>query len=150
MSERNAKAKLSIASPSQSWVDAFTNPLTTAPSRVANTVADKIDAPSLNRSPLQAMIQGGLAGMTQGAGNVMSDMTSPANIIGMAAGPMGKVMSGMGKAAPAIAKVAKPAMDIVENIPKRQIMPAMGDVEALLGDMARNMAKIPKSRALAR
>jgi len=63
---------------------AMSDPLTDAPSRAANLIANKIDVPSLGRSPMLARIQGALAGATQGAGDVASSLTSPLNIIAAA------------------------------------------------------------------
>lgn len=62
------------------FLNAVTSPLTTAPSEWANSAADKIDQPSLTRSPLAARLNGFVAGATQGLGNVASNMTSPLSI----------------------------------------------------------------------
>lgn len=55
-------------------------PLTDAPSRAADFVANKIDEPSLDRSPLRAKLEGFAAGATQGVGDVLTQMTSPLDL----------------------------------------------------------------------
>lgn len=59
---------------------AISDPLTDAPSRFAKSVGDMIDAPSLDRSPTMARIQGFGAGALQGIGDLVSGLTSPIGI----------------------------------------------------------------------
>lgn len=63
-----------------------TTPLTNIPSELANSVANEIDFPSLDRSPMRARLEGMAGGMAQGIGNVVDDMTSPLGLA-MTLGP---------------------------------------------------------------
>lgn len=148
MSEPNGKKKQSISSPSDSFLDFYLNPTTTAPSRAASAVANKIDQPSLNRGPMMAMLQGGLAGAIEGAGNVVSDMTSPLSIATALTG--GAISNTAVKGAKALNKISRltpvaKTLDTVTSNPVRQVMPKMDDVEALLADMRRNVARVPNA-----
>jgi hypothetical protein len=60
--------------------DAISQPLTTLPSEFASGLADYIDRPSLERSPLRAQIEGFGAGALQGLGDVISGFTSPIDL----------------------------------------------------------------------
>lgn len=62
----------------------LTQPLTTAPSEFATSVADYIDAPSPDRSPMMARIAGFGAGALQGIGDLISQSTSPVDLATMA------------------------------------------------------------------
>ena len=64
---------------SRGW-KAISEPLTDLPSKFASSVADYIDAPSLERSPMMARIQGFGAGAIQGLGDIASSLTSPINL----------------------------------------------------------------------
>jgi len=68
------------------------DPLWKGPSRVASSMADYIDPPAGEGGRLR----GFLAGATEGAGDVLSGMTSPASIAGMLAGPaIGRLGGGL-------------------------------------------------------
>ena len=67
-------------------MDQLLQPMVNAPAYYGKVLADKIDQPSVNRSPFQAKLMGLLAGMTEGAGNVASEMTSPANLAMLSTG----------------------------------------------------------------
>jgi hypothetical protein len=60
--------------------DAISQPLTTLPSEFADTIANYIDRPSLERSPLRAQIEGFGAGAVEGLGDVISGLTSPIDL----------------------------------------------------------------------
>lgn len=60
--------------------DAISQPLTTLPSEFADTIANYIDQPSLERSPLRAQIEGFGAGAMEGLGDVISGFTSPIDL----------------------------------------------------------------------
>jgi hypothetical protein len=60
--------------------DAISQPLTTLPSEFADTIANYIDRPSLERSPLRAQIEGFGAGAIEGLGDVISGFTSPIDL----------------------------------------------------------------------
>lgn len=60
-------------------------PVTDFPSRVGNYLADKIDAPSLDRTPFDAQTRGLLAGITKGIGDAATGMFTPSNIVATAA-----------------------------------------------------------------
>lgn len=64
---------------SKVW-NTLSSPLTNIPSDVANYLADKIDIPSLERSPLAARAQGFIAGAGQGIGNIATSLTSPIDL----------------------------------------------------------------------
>lgn len=55
-------------------------PLTTAPSEAASAVANSIDQRSLNESKLGAQLKGFAAGALEGAGNLVSSLTSPLDL----------------------------------------------------------------------
>ena len=58
------------------------------------------------------------------------------------------MMGVLGKAAtPAVKGLAGVTPDLVERTPVKQIIPSMDDVGALLGDMKRNMARVPQGQA---
>lgn len=63
----------------RTW-DKLNEPLTDLPSRVASRVADTIDAPSVDRSPFAAQVEGFLGGATEGLGDLLSGFTSPINL----------------------------------------------------------------------
>jgi hypothetical protein len=109
----------SSAGPSKSLWERANEPLTDAPSKAAAKLADAIDQPSLERSPLKAKLQGFVAGATKGAGDVVSSLTSPLNLGltalglgGEAAGAKG--LLGVSKAARA-AEAALQAPLVVEG-----------------------------------
>lgn len=91
-----------------------------------------------------AMGRGGIAGMAQG----LRGMTSPMDFAGMAAGAAGpamKALGGLGRGGQAMARMA-PTLDIIEPQVVKQVAPAAGDVADLIGDMQRNLARIPTGR----
>jgi len=80
----------------------LTQPLTTAPSRIAGGIAEYIDQPSLERSPMRARIQGFGAGALEGLGDLISGLTSPLDLAllattGGAAGAARKGLTGLTK-----------------------------------------------------
>lgn len=99
---------------------------------------DMVDSPSLERSPMEARMRGFGAGAMEG----MRQLATPLNMGMMAAGPA----IGMMRGAKAASKVINPGFDLIEANPVAQITPAMDDVNALIGDLQRNLAKIPKRR----
>lgn len=64
----------------ESMWDAISQPLTTLPSEFASGIANMIDQPSLERSPLRAQIEGFGAGAIEGLGDVISGLTSPIDL----------------------------------------------------------------------
>ena len=103
----------------------------------ADGAADAIDSPSVERSPMEARVRGFGAGALQG----LAGMSTPLNI-GMAAMPaMGAMMRG-GQAAKRLA----PALDLIDTPTPKQVMPGADDVNALIGDLRRNLAKVPSRR----
>lgn len=105
---------------------------------------DAIDSPSLDRSPGMARLQGFGAGALGG----LAGMTSPMDIAGMAAGPALGALKNLGRGAQAASRMA-PTLDVVEPNVVRQVAPALDDVDSLIGDMRRNLARVPNSRAQA-
>ncbi len=69
---------------SKAW-HAISDPLTDAPSRFANSVADYIDQPSTNRGETSAYLHGLVGGSIKGIGDVASGLTSPINLATMLA-----------------------------------------------------------------
>lgn len=64
---------------SSAW-QTLSTPLWEGPSRFAGEVAESIDQPSLERSPMMARLQGFGAGALQGIGDLVSGLTSPINL----------------------------------------------------------------------
>jgi hypothetical protein len=60
--------------------DKLVTPLTDAPSRLGKAIGDKVDQRTLDESRFEAMNKGMLAGMAEGAGNVVSSLTSPLDL----------------------------------------------------------------------
>lgn len=79
----------------KAW-DFANKPLTTFPSEVGRGIGSRIDQPSTNRSPLEANVEGFFAGAAQGAGDVMSNFTTPINLGAMLAGGGAKAAAGAG------------------------------------------------------
>lgn len=103
-----------------------------------------IDAPTLDRSPAEASLRGFAAGAMKGFG----DMSSPLDIAGLVSGGAG--MSALRKLAgrmPKAASIAGPTLDVIDTPAIQQVAPAADDVGALIGDMQRNLAKIPRRGA---
>jgi hypothetical protein len=69
-----------VAESEPGFLDSLFSPLTTVPSRVAGAAAEWIDRPEEDDNPLWATIKGGIAGGVQGFGDVLSGMTSPADL----------------------------------------------------------------------
>jgi hypothetical protein len=71
-------------------------------------------------------------------------MTSPLSLATMALGPLGRMV---GKGAQGVAKGIGPTMDLIEEAPgaMKQVLPSMDDVSSLIGDMQRNLARVPKA-----
>lgn len=100
-------------------------------------IQDAIDSPSLDRSPGMARLQGFGAGAIEG----LRGMTSPMNLA-MSAIPALGALRGAGR----VAKAAGPTLDLVEPSVIKQVAPAMDDVDSLIGDMQRNLARVPNRR----
>ncbi len=114
------------------------------PQEYIDPALDAIDSPSLERSPWEARLRGFGAGAVQG----LRDSITPANMLmaltgtgaANAVGQAARAGSNVGRA---VSRVARPTLDIIEDIPVRQVKPAMDDVDSLIGDLSRNLAKIP-------
>lgn len=102
---------------------------------------DMMDTPSLDRSPMAARLGGFGAGALEGA----RSLTTPLNMAGMIGGPALGALKGV-RGARQLASKMTPMMDIVEDIPTPQVAPSMDDVGALIGDMQRNLARVPSKR----
>ena len=139
-------------------------PLTDKPSIYAKKQADKFDTaatdPQANRTfnpqsylgnyedfanKFNAQVRGGISGGMEGIGNYVSDMTSPVGIAGMLAGGAGSLLSKLGRGASNAARALGPTMDLVENPGVRQVAGSMDDVNNLIGDMSRNLARVPQA-----
>lgn len=64
----------------------LTTPLTDLPSRAAKKVADWVDTPEMDDSKATAMLKGFGAGAIQGAGDLLTSFTSPADIAATVSG----------------------------------------------------------------
>ena len=107
----------------------------------ADSAADAIDSPSAERSPGMARLQGFGAGALQG----LAGLSTPLNIAGMVAGPAMGAMKGMGRMGSMMQKAA-PTLDLVDTPMPKQINPSAIDVDSLIGDLQRNLAKVPSKR----
>ncbi len=115
-------------------------PTTELPSRLAKKASDAISPADKEGS----IARGFLSGATEGAGKLASDMTSPLSLAMTALGAGGA--RALGSAGKSIYKAAGPTMDLIEEAPAiKQVMPAMDDVNSLIGDLARNLAKVPSA-----
>lgn len=112
---------------------------------------DALDHPTLERSPMEARLRGFGAGAMEG----VRSMTDPLSIASFAIPGMHSLM-GAARGAEGIAggvraaKALAPTMDLIESPAVRQVAPAIDDVESLVGDLRRNLARIPSSRAVAK
>jgi hypothetical protein len=133
------------------------------PQRFTDAAADSVDSPTADRAPWEARMRGFGAGAIEGA----ADQLNPLNIIAslvpgyravrgawgigkgaQAAAGVGRAVEGAAAGGRAIERAAAPTLDIIEHAPVKQIAPALDDVDALIGDMTRNLAKIrPATRA---
>ena len=102
---------------------------------------DMMDAPILERSPMEARMRGFGAGALEG----LRGMTTPLDLAGMAAGGMGALASRMGRGARGVGRAAN-SFDLVEPGVVQQVAPVMDDVDSLIGDLQRNLAKVPSKR----
>ncbi len=88
-------------------------------------------------------------GFASGALEGLRSLTSPAALAGMAGGliaPAVGRMGGLGRAFSGPADdVARQAFDVVDQVPVPQVKPSMGDVNAVIGDARRQMAKVPNA-----
>jgi len=139
-------------------------PLTNKPSIYAKKQADRFDEaaqdPQANRTfdpqsylgnyedfanKFNAQVRGGIAGGMEGVGNYVSDMTSPIGLAGMLAGGAGSLIGKLGRGASGAARALGPTMDLIENPGVRQVAGSMDDVNSVIGDMSRNLARIPSA-----
>lgn len=105
---------------------------------------DMIDpGPSMDRSPMEARMRGFGAGALEG----MRGLTTPLDLAAVAMPMAGRAISGLKgmMGAGRAAQAAGPTMDIIEQNPIKQVAGSMGDVESLIGDMRRNMARVPQA-----
>lgn len=87
-------------------------------------------------------LRGGLSGALEG----MRSLTSPAMLaqLGLMAGGAGAARAAAPAAEDAV-QMGRQAFDVVDHIPVPQSMPSMPDVDAVLGDAYRQMAKVPNA-----
>lgn len=141
-------------------------PLTNKPSIYARDKAEQIDQPRQPSSTFKpdsylgkyedlgnwigATARGGIAGGVEGLGDLASGMTSPLSIAASLIGaPWASRLANAGKGAVAgasgLSKAIGPTMDLIENPGVRQVAGSMDDVGSLIGDMSRNLARVPKA-----
>lgn len=63
-----------------------TSPLLEAPSKLGQRAEDTLSQPQLEQSPNMARLKGFVGGGLKGAGNLVSDLSSPASLAGMLIG----------------------------------------------------------------
>lgn len=107
----------------------------------ADQTADAIDSPSVERSPGMARLQGFGAGALQG----LAGLSTPLNIAGMMAGPAMGALKGVSRMGQ-MAQKAAPTLDLIDTPIPKQIMPSMDDANSLIGDLQRNLARVPSKR----
>ena len=101
---------------------------------------DWMDSPTMDRSPMEARIRGFGAGALEG----LRGLTTPLDLAAMASGPaLGALRGAMGAS-----KAIAPTMDLIEANPVRQVAGSMDDVDAVIGDARRMMAKVPNKRPM--
>lgn len=117
------------------------------PQSAIQPTVDSLTEPHLDQSPWMARLKGFGAGALEG----LRGQTSPLNIAGLATMGMGGGQAGNAvrgaKALPeAIQGLSSITPDLVEaGQGVRQVLPTMGDTEALIGGMRHSLAKIPNS-----
>jgi len=108
---------------------------------------DALDHPTLDRSPMEASLRGFGAGAMEG----VREQLTPFNLMAASVPLASKLASVGGRAvgsgvesgaALAGLRKAAPTIDLIEPANIKQVMPSMSDVDALTGDMQRNLAKI--------
>ena len=115
-----------------------------APKSWIDTAQESLDERSLDQSPLEAQIKGFGSGALEGLKGLMGqDDIVGLPVMGMAAG-MGAKMLGR---APRVGRMAGPTLDLLENAPVKQVTGAgmLDDVNAVIGDMRYNLAKVPQA-----
>lgn len=116
------------------------------PRRAIRGVQDAVDDPTGDYSddPMMARLRGFGAGALEGAADAF---TSP---LGLATGALGgagltAALRGLKAAPTAVKSLVDVVPDVVHSAPIRQVMPSADDVTALLGDLRRNLAKVPNA-----
>lgn len=86
-------------------------------------------------------MKGFMQGASEGAGGLIDEASSPFSLMmSLAGAPWLKgAMSGA-------KRLAGPTMDVIEDLPIRQMTPRMDDVDSLIGDMSRRLAQVPNKR----
>lgn len=115
-----------------------TRPL--VPKSFTDPIADAIDAPALERSPWEARMRGFGAGAIEGLREQINPLNIAASAIPGYRAARGAM--GIGRAARGAESAGAIVPDLIDNPGVRQVMPAMDDVDALIGDLTRNLAKI--------
>lgn len=108
------------------------------PQSAIDPLQKRLERRSIDQSPLEAQILGFGSGALEG----LRGLTSPISLAGML--PGGAVAK-LASAAPKAARMMGPTMDLLDATPVRQMMPAMDDVNALIGSMKYNLAKVPSA-----
>lgn len=124
---------------SSAW-HAISDPLTDLPSRMAKSVGDYIDAPSLDRSPMMASIRGFGAGALQGLGDVVSGMTSPINLATAGAGALEK--SALLEGLPQLARMANIGGRVAGGLTSAHGAAGVMDPNATMGERAFSLAEL--------
>ena len=123
-------------------LDFLTTPL--VPEAPVRRLQERMDAPTLDRSPWEARLRGFGAGALEG----LRGQTSPMALAGMLPLVGGAMRApgaaqGLSRAAQGLSR-AMPAFEVVEDAPAvAQAMPGMGAVDDMVGALKYNLAKIP-------
>ena len=113
---------------------------------VDDETIDSIDAPALDRSPFEAKMRGFGAGVADG----LQEFTSPLGIASLMGG--GGALGHAAKAARGVSAAAKAApnmgrsIQVLRDTPVKQVMPRGYEVNGLIDDLQRTLAKIPGGR----
>ena len=116
----------------------FFKPKTDIGSRAGKAVGEFANPSNREGNSLRGFIQGA----SEGAGGLVDDMTSPFSLMMSAAG-----LPWLKGAARGAKSLAGPTMDLIDSPAVRQILPKMDDVDSLIGDMQRNLARLPNRGA---
>jgi hypothetical protein len=140
LTDRNSPEFQGDSNPLVRGWHAISDPLTDIPSRIAKSVGDYIDSPSLTRSPMAARVQGFGAGALQGLGDVISGMTSPINIATMGAGALEKsaLLEGM----PQLARMTNIGGRVAGGLTASHGAAGVLDPNASLSDRAFSLAEL--------
>ena len=110
------------------------------PQAVTRRAQNAIDDPTAEYDPWEARLRGFTAGALGGA----ADELSPLGIGSMAMGA--GAASQLGRVAPKLGRVINPGLDLIDDIPVRQVQPSMSMVDDALFELKNNLSRLPRGR----